>query len=63
VGHHVAVDLDVALGHLELGAFDAAEGFEGRTGGAPALRAVTDQRVLEFIGDGVTRRAAQATAV
>src|SRR4030095_8423534 len=63
VCHHVAEDPDLAAGHLELGPLDAAEGLECGARGAAALRAVTDQRVIELIRDGVARLAAQAAAL
>src|SRR5262249_54774302 len=50
------------LGDAQLVALDAAERFEGRTSGSPAVRAMTIHGVEEFIGHGVVDRATKALA-
>jgi hypothetical protein len=52
--------LVLAFGEHKLLALDTDEGFEGRAGRPPAIRAVAVGRVKEFVRRGVSHRAAQA---
>ncbi|MEI9863150.1 MAG: hypothetical protein WDN00_01035 [Limisphaerales bacterium] len=53
-------NLFLALGDLQLAALDTGKGFEGRTGRAPAIRAMAVQGIFEFIRHGIVNCTAQA---